>query len=41
MLRVILNYPRARAIDCVFAERRTIVYEVFADAMIERLMRDG
>ncbi len=37
--RVIIMYSRSRSIDCVFAERRNIVYEVFADAMIERLMR--
>ena len=36
--RVILSYG-GRTIDCVFAERRNLVYEVFADAMIERLMR--
>jgi len=38
--RVILSYSTSRTIDCVFAERRSIVYEVFADAMVERLMRD-
>lgn len=38
--RVILMYSKSRTIECVFAERRSIVYEVFADAMIERLMRD-
>lgn len=38
--RVILSYGRSRTIDCVFAERRSIVYEVFSDAMIDRLMRD-
>ena len=38
--RVILSYHRSGRIECVFAERRGIVYEVFADAMIERLMRD-
>ena len=38
--RVILSYRKSRTIDCVFAEHRSIVYEVFADAMIERLMRD-
>jgi mRNA-degrading endonuclease RelE of RelBE toxin-antitoxin system len=38
--RVILSYGQSRTIDCVFAERRSIVYEVFADAMVERLMRD-
>jgi mRNA-degrading endonuclease RelE of RelBE toxin-antitoxin system len=39
--RVVLMYSKSRTIECVFAERRSIVYEVFADAMIERLMRDG
>ena len=38
--RVILSYRRSPTIDCVFAERRNIIYEVFADAMIDRLMRD-
>jgi mRNA-degrading endonuclease RelE of RelBE toxin-antitoxin system len=38
--RIILSYTKSRTIDCVFAERRSIVYEVFAAAMIERLMRD-
>jgi mRNA-degrading endonuclease RelE of RelBE toxin-antitoxin system len=38
--RVILSYRKSHTIDCVFAEHRSIVYEVFADAMIERLMRD-
>ncbi|MEO8604215.1 MAG: hypothetical protein ABI629_16690 [bacterium] len=37
--RVILSY-RPRTVDCVFAERRSIVYEIFADAMVDRLMRD-
>lgn len=37
--RVILSY-HARTVDCVFAERRSIVYEVFADAMIDRLARE-
>lgn len=39
--RVVLMYRTSRTIECVFAERRSLVYEVFADAMIERLMRDG
>ncbi len=39
--RIILSYRTSRTIECVFAERRSIVYEVFADAMIERLLRDG
>ena len=38
--RVILSYSASRTVDCVFAERRNLIYEVFADAMIERLMRD-
>ena len=38
--RVVLSYGPSRTIDCVFAERRSIIYEVFGDAMIERLMRD-
>jgi mRNA-degrading endonuclease RelE of RelBE toxin-antitoxin system len=37
--RIILRFGPSRAVDCVFAERRSIVYEVFADAMIDRLMR--
>jgi mRNA-degrading endonuclease RelE of RelBE toxin-antitoxin system len=36
--RIILSYG-GRTIDCVFIERRNLVYEVFAEAMIERLMR--
>jgi len=38
--RVILSYGKAGTIECVFAERRSIVYEIFADAMVERLMRN-
>ncbi|MBI5504085.1 MAG: hypothetical protein HY899_04745 [Deltaproteobacteria bacterium] len=38
--RVIVRYGKPRTIECVFAERRNIVYEIFADAMVERLMRD-
>jgi mRNA-degrading endonuclease RelE of RelBE toxin-antitoxin system len=38
--RVILSYGPSSTIDCIFAERRGIVYEVFANAMVERLMRD-
>lgn len=38
--RVIVMYSRSHSIECVFAERRSLVYEVFADAMVERLMRD-
>ena len=35
--RIILSYDAAKFVDCVFAERRGIVYEVFAETMIERL----
>jgi len=38
--RVILTYSNSRTIDCLFAERRGIVYEVFAETMIERLLHD-
>lgn len=38
--RVILSYGAPRTIDCGFAERRNLVYEVFGDAMMERLMRN-
>ena len=39
--RVILHYASSKTVECVFAERRSVVYEVFADALIERLMRGG
>jgi mRNA-degrading endonuclease RelE of RelBE toxin-antitoxin system len=37
--RIVLSYGRPDTVECVFAERRSIVYEIFADAMVERLMR--
>ena len=37
--RIILRYAGKKTIECIFAERRSIVYEVFADALIERLTR--
>ena len=37
--RVSLSYGPSRTIDCVFAERRSIVYEVFADALADHLLR--
>jgi len=37
--RIILRYSRAKTIECIFAERRSIVYEVFSETMIERLSR--
>lgn len=39
--RIIFAYAQGRTIDCVFAEQRSIVYEVFAEEMIERLIRAG
>ncbi len=38
--RIVFSYGKSGTIECVFAERRSIVYEVFADSMIEQLMRD-
>ena len=35
--RVILGYASSKTIDCVFAERRNVVYEVFAETLIDRL----
>ena len=37
--RVILSYSAPRSVDCVFAERRSLIYEVFSETMIERLMQ--
>jgi mRNA interferase RelE/StbE len=37
--RIILRYSGEKTIDCIFAERRSLVYEIFADALIERLSR--
>ena len=37
--RVIFAYVGRRTIECVYAERRGIVYEIFAEEMIERLVR--
>ena len=38
--RVILFYRSPNQIECVFAERRPIVYEIFAEALRERLGRE-
>jgi mRNA-degrading endonuclease RelE of RelBE toxin-antitoxin system len=35
--RIIFSYSRRRSIQCIFAERRSIVYEVFAQALAEKL----
>ncbi len=37
--RIVLSYGKGRTIDCIFAEQRSIVCEVFAEEMIERLIR--
>lgn len=37
--RIILYYRSQDQIECVFAERRSIVYEVFAQALSETLAR--
>ena len=37
--RVILFYRNSNQIECVFAERRSIVYEVFAETLREKLGR--
>ncbi len=35
--RIIFSYAAQRTLQCVFAERRSIVYEVFAEALAEKL----
>ena len=35
--RVILHYASSKTIECIFAERRNVVYEVFAETLIDRL----
>ncbi len=39
--RVLLSYGKSNTIDCIFAERRSIVYELFAQEFVERLLRGG
>jgi mRNA-degrading endonuclease RelE of RelBE toxin-antitoxin system len=36
--RVILFYRRPNEIECVFAERRSLVYEIFAEELRKRLL---
>jgi hypothetical protein len=36
--RIILRYVTPKTIACVFTERRPLVYEVFAEAMLDRLV---
>jgi mRNA-degrading endonuclease RelE of RelBE toxin-antitoxin system len=35
--RVIMFYRSPTEIECIFAERRSIVYEIFAEALREKL----
>jgi len=35
--RILFTYATPKRIDCVFAERRALVYEVFSAAVAERL----
>ena len=35
--RIILFYRSPNVIECVYAERRSIIYEIFAEALRERL----
>lgn len=37
--RIVFAYAGKRSIQCVFAERRSVIYEVFADAL--RLVLEG
>ena len=39
--RIILRYASAKTIECVFAERRSLVYEVFAERILARLAGGG
>jgi hypothetical protein len=37
--RVVVSYSKRRTIQCVFAERRSIVYELLAKLLESRLTR--
>jgi mRNA interferase RelE/StbE len=37
--RIIFCYSKRGSIQCIFAERRSIIYEVFAQAFTERLAK--
>lgn len=37
--RVVLSYAKRRTIQCVFAERRSIVYELLVELLESRLTR--
>lgn len=36
--RVVLRYAAPKTIECIFIERRNLVYEVFAETLAERLL---
>ena len=38
--RFIIYYAGAREIECIFAEHRSIIYEIFAATLRENLVRD-
>jgi len=35
--RVVFRYASSKVVECVFAERRNVVYEIFAETLIDRL----
>jgi mRNA-degrading endonuclease RelE of RelBE toxin-antitoxin system len=35
--RILFRYATSKTIECVFGERRNVIYEVFAETVIERL----
>ena len=39
--RVLLFYTASNQVECVFAEHRSIVYEIFAEALREALVKRG
>jgi mRNA-degrading endonuclease RelE of RelBE toxin-antitoxin system len=39
--RIILFYRNPKVIECVYAERRSIVYEIFAEELRETLRRNS
>lgn len=38
---MIVRYASAKTIECVFAEHRSIVYETFAEVMLDRLLNES
>ena len=39
--RIIFSYATRGTIDCIFAERRSVIYDVFADALRVHLSRSS